>query len=207
LLNESIALLKESINHVDGEVSLKAFDPSLDRFLNDEESIKGDELVKETTLTLDQARLPEPIDLPEGSLKSVYAIDTSSIVLGECRKGLVFAVRGTIVHWDPWTQRSVVVQKFEAPCFVSNENKKQLYNNLRKTLLGLGPVKKLPDPLKMVDRVRNIHERYLQKQAAEAYSNSILLFDGSLTGGIDRSISSSSIRTLSPLFLDPTTGA
>jgi len=151
--------------------------------MNDEESIKGEELVKETTLTIGQDWLPEPIDLPEGSLKPIYAIDTSSIVLGECRKGLVFAIRGTIVHWDPWTQRSVVVQKFEAPCFVSNENKTQLYNNLRKTLLGLGPVKKLPDPLKMVDRVRNIHERYLQKQAAEEYSNSILLFDGSLTGG------------------------
>ena len=182
-LSESVALLKGSLDHVDGEVSLRVFDPSLDKFMNDEESIKGNELVKESTLTLGQTQLPEPVFLPEGSLKTIYAIDTSSIVLGECRKGLIFAVRGTIVHWDLGTQKSIVAQKFEAPCFVSNENKKQLYNNLRKTLLGLGPVKKLPDPLKMVDRVRNIHERYLQMQAAEKYPDSILLFDGSLTGG------------------------
>ena len=66
--------------------------------MNDEESIKGEELLKENTLTIGQTQLPEPIDLLEGSLKPIYAIDTSSIVLGECRKGLVFAVRGTIEH-------------------------------------------------------------------------------------------------------------
>jgi len=65
LLSESVALLKGSLNHVDGEVSLRAFDPSLDKFMNDEESIKGEDLVKETTLTLGQTQLPEPIDLPE----------------------------------------------------------------------------------------------------------------------------------------------
>ncbi len=183
LLNESLTLLKESLDHIDGEVSLRTFDPSLDKFINDEESIKGVELVEESTLTLGHIHLPQPLNLREGSLRPVCAVDTSSIVFGECGKGLVFAVRGMIVHWDPWSQRSLVVQRFEAPCFVSNENKKHLYSSLRKKLLGLSDVKRAPDLLKMVDRVRNIHERYLQMEAAERYPNSILLFDGSLTGG------------------------
>ncbi|MEM2110737.1 MAG: hypothetical protein QXX08_02540 [Candidatus Bathyarchaeia archaeon] len=183
LLNESLSLLKESLDHIDGEVSLRTFDPSLDRFINDEESIKGDEMAEETTLTLDRVQLPRSIELHDGSLRHIFAVDTSSIVLGECGKGLVFAVRGIIVHWNPWNQKSIVVQKFEAPCFVSNENKKHLYNSLRKKLLGLSEVEHAPDLLKMVDRVRNIHERYLQMQAAEKYPDSILLFDGSLTGG------------------------
>jgi len=183
LLNESLTLLKESLDRIDGEVSLRTFDASLDKFINDEESIKGDELVEESTLTLGQIHLPQPLNLPEGSLRPVCAVDTSSIVLGECGRGLVFAVRGIIVHWDPWAQRSLVVQRFDAPCFVSNDNKKQLYNDLRKKLLGLSEAERAPDLMKMVDRVRNIHERYLQMQAAEKYPGSILLFDGSLTGG------------------------
>ena len=178
-----MALLKSSLEEIGGEVSLRGFDPSLDKFINDEEAIKADELRDETTLTLSRVQLPKPLHIPEGSLRSVCAVDTSSMILGEAEKGLVFAVRGLTIHWDPWAQRSLVVQRFEAPCFVSNESKKQLYNDLRKKLLGLNEVDGAPDLRKMVDRVRNMHERYLQMEAAEKCPDSILLFDGSLTGG------------------------
>jgi hypothetical protein len=36
----------------------------------------------------------------------------------------------------------------------------------------------------MVDRVRNVYERYMQREAAKKHKDSILLFDGSLTGDI-----------------------
>lgn len=49
LLDESLALLRGSLDHIGGEVSLRGFDPSLDKFINDEEAIKGDELMDETT--------------------------------------------------------------------------------------------------------------------------------------------------------------
>jgi len=52
------------------------------------------------------------------------------------------------------------------------------------SLWGLeGGDDKPPEILKMVDRVRNIYERYLQRITAETARNSLLLFDGSLTGG------------------------
>ena len=81
LLNESLTILKSSLDHIDGEVSLRTFDPSLDRFINDEEPIKGDELAEESTLTLGQIHLPQPLILTEGSLRHICAVDTSSIVL------------------------------------------------------------------------------------------------------------------------------
>ena len=54
LLNESLTLLKESLGHIGGVVSLRAFDPSLDRFINDEETIRGEELVEEATLRVSE---------------------------------------------------------------------------------------------------------------------------------------------------------
>jgi len=182
-LSESLSILRESLDWIEGEVSLRTIEPSLDKFINDEESIKAEELLNETTLTLSSIAVPSPLDIPEGSLKMVYAVDTSSIVLGECGRGVVFAVRGVIVKYDPWSQRSLIVKSIESPCYVSKDNSKQLYNVLRRRLLGLGEVKIAPDLMKMVDRVRNIYERYLQREVAKKYQDSILLFDGSLTGG------------------------
>ena len=181
-LSESLTILRESLDQIEGEVSLRTFEPSLDKFVNDEESIKAEELLKESTVTLSSIAVPSPLVLPEGSLRKVYAVDASSIILGECGKGVVFAVRGVIVRYDPWSQKSSIVKSIESPCYVSKDNSKQLYNTLRKRLLGLSEVKKAPDLTKMVDRVRNIYERYLQLETAKKYKDSILLFDGSLTG-------------------------
>jgi hypothetical protein len=181
VLGESVSLLNGSLGEIGGDVLLRAFDPTLDKFINDEESIKGQELDEENLL-LSGASLPDELELSSGVSKSIYAVDTSSIVLGECGKGVVFAVRGVTVRWNVACMEGSIVQRFEAPCFVSNGNKKQLYNGLRKKLLGLSKVRQAPDLLKMVDRVRNVYERYMQRQAAEKCKDSILLFDGSLTG-------------------------
>ena len=182
-LNESLGILRGSLDEIDGEVSIRSFDPSLDKFVNDEESIKAEEFLVESTLTLSRVSVPDGLELPEGYLKKVYAVDTSSVILGECGRGIVFAVRGTVVCWNPWSQRSLIIRSLESPCYVSRENRKQLYNSLRRKLLGLNEVKRAPDLIKMVDRVRNIYERYLQLEVAKNFSDSILLFDGSLTGG------------------------
>ena len=152
-LEESFSLLRSTLDEVEDEVSLRSFDPSLDKFINDEESIKAEELLEERTLTLDRVAVPEGLKLPEGSLRMTYAIDASSVVLGECGRGVVFAVRGVVVRWDPWLQKSVIVRLMESPCYVSYENSKRLYNSLRRKLLGLSEVEKPPNPMKMVDRV------------------------------------------------------
>ncbi len=190
-LSESLRFLRESLEEIKGgQVSLRTFDPSMDKFLNDEETIKGDELIKETTLTLGKIDVPRRLELPEGSPRTIYAIDTSSLVIGECNRGVVFAIRGVILRYDPISQSRLIVKKLESPCYVSNENRKFLYNSLRRNLLGLKEVRKAPDPIKMVDRIRNIYERYLQLEASSKFADSILLFDGSLTGGtIDTPIS------------------
>jgi len=74
-LSESLTILKESLNQIEGEVSLRTFEPSLDKFVNDEESIKAEELLKESTLTLSSIAVPSPLVLPEGYLRRVFAVD------------------------------------------------------------------------------------------------------------------------------------
>jgi len=79
-LSESLTILRESLDQIEGEVSLRNFEPSLGKFVNDEESIN---------VTLSIIAVPSPLVLPEGSLKMVYAVDASSIILGECGKGVI----------------------------------------------------------------------------------------------------------------------
>lgn len=166
------------------EISIRALDPALDRFINDEEMIKGEESEQESHLEIVGTAKANPLALKDGVPQEVFAVDTSSMVLGEGGNGVLFCVRGVIVHWDPRTDSVKITAKFEAPCFVSEENKEALYTKLRNSLWNLdGEEVKPPEILKMVDRVRNIYERYLQRVAAEKARNSLLLFDGSLTGG------------------------
>jgi len=65
LLSESLALLKEILDNIGGEVSLRSFDPSLDKFISDEEATRGEELAEEATLTLSRVLLPKRFKLPD----------------------------------------------------------------------------------------------------------------------------------------------
>jgi hypothetical protein len=161
---------------------MKPLDSKIDRFLNDEEFLKGDELAQSETLAVRDPRELKALELHEGSPRKIYAVDSSSILLGECRDGTVFSTRGVVVSWDPWSEETKVVDSFEAPCFVSNKNKDRLYNELRRDLWGLNGEAKAPEIEKMIDRVRNFYERHLQLEIARGARDSILLFDGSLTG-------------------------
>jgi len=65
LLSESLTFLKESLDNIGGEVSLRSFDPSLDKVINNEEAIKGEELLEEANLTLSRVLLPHRFKLPD----------------------------------------------------------------------------------------------------------------------------------------------
>lgn len=148
-----------------------------------EELIKGDELEEldfdpNRDVRKNQLRLEHEIS------QDVYAIDTSSMILGETSEGILFCIRGVVIHWDQEREYVKITDKFESPCFVSENNRQTIYRALRKDLWGLETGEEsAPENLKMVDRVRNIYERYLQKTTAEKAKDSLLLFDGSLTGG------------------------
>jgi hypothetical protein len=174
--------LRSTLDEIGVSVYMKPLDSKLDRFLNDEEFLKDDELVESETLAVSDSGQLRPIELHDGSPKHVYAVDSSSIVLGECKDGTVFSTRGVVVSWDPKLEETKIVHSFEAPCFVSNANKGRLYNDLRRDLWEITEEAHAPDVEKMIDRVRNIYERHLQLQIARQARDSILLYDGSLTG-------------------------
>jgi len=181
-LMDVLRFLESSLDEVGLEVSAKSFDPSLDLFINDEDRVKDKEFVEESIGVLD-GFMPDFLRLEVGEPKPVFAVDTSSIIIGECGDGLIFAIRGVSIGWNPLTGKEFIVHLLESPCFVSNSNKQKLYDELRKNIWGLkGKLGKAPSTFKMVDRIRNIYERFLQFELAKNTKNSILLFDGSLTG-------------------------
>lgn len=107
--------------------------------------------------------------------------DSSSILLGQASRGVLFSVRVVVIHWNPRTSKKTIVKRFEVPGFVSHSNSQEMYEGLRKTLWGLEDVIKAPEPFKMVDRVRNLFERYAQLELTQSVKDSLILIDGSLT--------------------------
>lgn len=116
------------------------------------------------------------IKITSGKHRKIYAIDSSSIVLGQASDGILFSVRTVIVGWDPATSKRTIERRFEVPGYVSFQNKGEVYKELRSKLWGLKDGAKAPDPFKMVDRVRNLYEKYAQLELASRAKDSILLF-------------------------------
>jgi NurA domain len=174
--------MKGTFSGIGRQVTLRSFDSILDKFINDEDQIKGDEDHEGAELGTTKPLLERSIKIMSGARRKIYAVDSSSIVLGQASNGVLFSVRTVVIGWDPATSKRTIERRFEVPGYVSFENKDEIYKELRSKLWGLGDGAKAPDPFKMVDRVRNLYEKYAQLELARRAKDSILLFDGSLTG-------------------------
>ena len=116
----------------------------------------------------------------------VAAVDTSSIKIGETRKGMVIAVRGATI-WKH--KRHYRYMRFGPFIFhVTDENKKQVYNALQRTYLN-SPYEHnhngSPSLLQMPTRIASLLERWQQTMLSKTVTNGLILFDGSLTSGIN----------------------
>jgi hypothetical protein len=138
----------------------------------------------EETLTLrSDAKISiEKIDpaLPKGR---IVAIDTTSITLGHIKDGAVGAIRGVVVIREP-EKNKIKVERY-GPYLIAptNQNKQTIYEKMRKTIFKVTKKVRSPNYMKMIDRARSFLEKILQLEAAKTYTNSLLLFDGSLISG------------------------
>lgn len=113
----------------------------------------------------------------------VTAIDTSTIKIGETNLGIIIAVRGAIV-WK--LNRRYRYTRFGPLIFhVTEENKRQVYQTLENTYFAhtKDDHQSTPSLFQMPTRMACLLEHWLWKMTAETMTNSLILFDGSLTAG------------------------
>jgi len=121
-----------------------------------------------------------PIPLsPIVDFSTVVGVDTSCIIFGETKQGILCAIRGTIVGRE---NEHFIYRRYGPFIFhITEMNKYAIYNALRQTFLGTNDEICAPNLQWMPIRICSILERWLQKQACESNTNSVLLWDGSLT--------------------------
>lgn len=113
----------------------------------------------------------------------VIAIDSTSFVLGYVHDGIVGATRASLII-KPANQTQQHLELY-GPFLtvITNQIKDTIYNNLFKIVYGKEADSQAPALYKMLDRIRNLLERYLQFEVVKKYKDSLVLFDGSLIGG------------------------
>ncbi len=136
-----------------------------------------DDVALEPTLAL--SGLPPTTTLTPGAEVPVFGVDTSNIEVGETREGFLCAVRGCIV----WRERRTYQYVRHGPFIfhITEANKHFLYNALRERCFDVTEGVGAPMLERIPEHIRNILERWLQKQLSESCHDALLLWDGSLT--------------------------
>jgi hypothetical protein len=127
---------------------------------------------------------------PPKTLKPIHqetiiaAIDTSVIKIGETITGTLIAIRGANVLKHNKHYRYTRLGPFIF--HITEENKYQVYNTLQEAYFDPSSNLNrysLPSLQQTPTRMANLLERWLQSITVKTLSNSIILFDGSLTAG------------------------
>jgi len=127
----------------------------------------------------------QPILLkPRREETTVAAVDTSSMKIGETSTGMLIAVRGATV----WKQNKHYTYMRLGPFIfhITEENKREVYETLQIAYFNppqIRALQSLPNPMQMPTRIAGLLERWLQTMLSKTLSNSLILFDGSLTSG------------------------
>lgn len=117
------------------------------------------------------------------SSKTVVAIDSTAFMLGLVQDGVVGTVRISVVIREIGrTERRL--ERYGPYIFmITNQNKNSIYQDLFHRVYGIETSEhSAPESFKMIDRVRNLIERYVQFQVTANWKDSIVLLDGSLIG-------------------------
>jgi len=115
--------------------------------------------------------------------RRVVAIDTTSITLGYVKDGAVGAIRGAVIVREP-DKKNLRIERY-GPYLLAptNQNKQAIYEKMRKAVFKVTKKARSPGYVKMIDRARSFLEKLLQLEVTRTYTNSLLLFDGSLISG------------------------
>ena len=128
---------------------------------------------------------PQPISLkPNRQETTVAAVDTSSMKIGETDTGMLIAVRGATI----WRQRKQYRYVRIGPFIfhTTDENKRELYTALQTAYFNFAHERAFTGMLNLMQmpmRIASLLEKWLQASLARTMTNSLVLFDGSLTAG------------------------
>jgi hypothetical protein len=134
---------------------------------------------------------------PNKRQMTIFAIDVSSIRLGETFQGTLLAVRGAIVWKSKNSYRYMRLGPF--PFHIPNHMKNDLHLLLNGSAYNAKvPTNLAPSTLYIQTRLTGILERWMQRSINEATQNSIILWDGNMVAGTP----DTSIKTMSKMLAD-----
>ncbi len=134
-----------------------------------------------STLSLDSASHYRTISItPVEHPNRVVAVDVSSIKLGETADGVLSGIRGAFVWRDSSGYRSL---RYGPLCFHVNEQTERELTQLLGLSKASANARWFSYADRLIIRVRNLLERWIQLQACLTFDNCAVLFDGSLTAG------------------------
>ena len=104
-------------------------------------------------------------------------------MLGTVQDGVVGAVRNSVITREKGQQVHKMERYGPYLFMITNQNKQRIYAELFQAIYGTpAPKDSAPDNYKMIDRVSNLLERYIQLQIIRRHTESHILLDGSLIG-------------------------
>ncbi|MEM2248624.1 MAG: DNA double-strand break repair nuclease NurA [Candidatus Bathyarchaeia archaeon] len=158
------------------EIREKCFQPWLDIAGPPIERAEEQENVIEI-YSRDAPLLISPLEpIPDGT--PIIAVDASSIKIGETESGIICAVRGAVVWSERRQYRYLRLGPF--PFHITEENKRDILNLLGDSLpLPFGS--NLSFMIEIQMRLCGTLERWIQSVIAASVSDSIILWDGTLT--------------------------
>ncbi|UCD96835.1 MAG: hypothetical protein JSV35_01910 [Candidatus Bathyarchaeota archaeon] len=128
---------------------------------------------------------------------TIFAIDVSSIRLGETSQGTLLAIRGAIVWKSKNSYQYVRLGPF--PFHIPNHMKNDLHRLLNgSTYNAKAPTNLAPSTLYLQTRLTGILERWMQRSINEVTQNSIILWDGNMVAGTP----DTPIKTMSKMLAD-----
>jgi len=132
-----------------------------------------------STLTLTRIDEENLVPLqPVQTSRSVVAVDTSTLKLGELADGVLCALRGAIVLLENGRYRYVRYGPFVFLLGYDSPLASEHFANL-----GLPPFSGEPNIDNLLKRVRNMLERWLQFNVSTSVQKAFVLIDGSMTAG------------------------
>jgi len=177
-IRENMSLPKRfielSLNSM-SEIKERCFQPWIDLSNLQVERIEEQEDIIEVygkdTLSLISSLEPVPDGTP------IIAIDTSSIKVGETGSGIICAVRGAVV-WNE-KKRYKYLRLGPFPFHITEENRKEILSILGQySPINFGSSLFL---IEIQSRLCNALEKWIQMMISRSVSDSIILWDGSLT--------------------------
>jgi len=129
---------------------------------------------------------------PQKDSVTIAACDASSVKIGETENGMIFAIRAVAV----WRKPNKILFTRWGPLLFhipNSDGQQERYSDEESRAFGGLSVK----TLRVLTKLRNHVERWVQEELAVSVKNGIVLFDGSLTAGTPDNPSSRVQRILS----------